>query len=144
MGWVSFMDPFLFEDARINKRTVESAHLGIPNINKGSVVEIIDDITIKVAAIESRNMFSVECFILELRDINKTSISDVNNDHWQKYNIIHYLKTNLLNKTVLIRNLTVSRRGVLKGDVYLGKMHINKIVVDIGLATEKRVKFSGV
>jgi hypothetical protein len=139
MGWVSFIDPFLFKDNRLhfytNKRIVRPF---LPKITTGKVIKIVDNITIEIAVMYSNK---VNSFILELKDVVKRPLMIDDSSSWQNYTIYHYLRENLMGEIILVRNLSVNTLGRLIGDVYLGENHINKIVIDIGLAKDKRVKF---
>lgn len=140
MGWVSFIDPFLFKDQRLQYYGNNSnIPLYVPNINKGKVIRIVDYNTIQIVAIY---LNKVSRFMISLKDVVKRDIKPDDSSAWKNYTLYHYLEKTLIDKIVHIRNISYSSKGALIGDIYLGKNHINKIVVEIGLATNKSVKFS--
>jgi|TARA_B110000967_G_C18901899_1_gene576364 hypothetical protein len=143
MGWVSFIDPFLFKDNRLHfysKNNIVRSF--IPNIKNGKVIEIVDNNTIKIAVIAPYSIASIRSYVLELKDVVRRPLAIDDSSHWKNYTLYHYLQKTLMGEIIQVRNLMVNAKGVLLGDVYLGENHINKIVIDIGLATDKRVKFS--
>lgn len=140
MGWVSFIDPFSFKDQRLQYYAKNSKiPLYVPNINKGKVIRIVDYNTIQIVAIYLNKVCS---FMIALKDVVKRDIKPDDSSVWKNYNLYHYLEKTLIDEIVHIRNISYSSKGALIGDIYLGKNHINKIVVEIGLATNKSVKFS--
>lgn len=136
----TFIDPFFCcADNYLKDISLHDTVHYIPHIKKGKVLKILNGDTILVAALLTGTVTPAYRFIISLKNVYRANTKQISP---KMYNSRKLLTEYLLGKIIHIKDLDYNESGVLIANLYLGNKHINKLIVDMGLGTERQVSFS--
>lgn len=109
----------------------------IPPIHSGCVIKIYDGDTITIASKLPYSKSELYRFAVRLDGIDTPEIKSNNEDEKTiAKEARDYLTSKILNKNVVLKNVTTEKYGRILADVYFGDIHINKLMIAERFAVE--------
>ena len=103
----------------------------IPNLLDITVIKVYDGDTITISAKVSRLSFQYYKWSVRFRGIDTPEMKGKTNDEkTAAVNARDNLSNKILNKKILLKNVAYDKYGRLLADVYLGKLCLNKWMLD--------------
>lgn len=109
----------------------------IPPINSGTVIKVYDGDTITIASKLPYPKSELYRFSVRLNGTDSPEIKSNNEDEKTiAKEARDYLTSIILHKHVFLKNITTEKYGRILADVYLGDLHINKLMIIERFAVE--------
>lgn len=109
----------------------------IPPLYGGIVIKIYDGDTITIAAKLPYSKSELYRFAVRLNGIDTPEIKSNNEDEKTiAKEARDYLTSKILNKSVVLKNISTEKYGRILADVYFGDIHINKLMIIERFAVE--------
>jgi endonuclease YncB( thermonuclease family) len=109
----------------------------VPPINSGIVIKVYDGDTITIASKLPYSKSEMYRFVVRLNGIDSPEIKSNNEEEKTTAKEARdYLTSKILHKSVVLKNITTEKYGRILADLYLGDLHINKLMIIERFAVE--------